>query len=94
MRPPRGGLRSIHNKRLDVAKVELRVPAGGSLQVQDDVAAQLLDTGDFAEGPASAPLLDALDEGHFDRFPDDRPAPVRVVAEASRPPAKKAGSQK
>lgn len=99
MKAPRGGLRPLHNKRADVSKVELRVPAGGTVHVQDDVAEQLLGTGDFAEGVAPAGVLDAIDANHARRFPDAKPEgdaptgdaefsePVKPKAKA----AKKAG---
>lgn len=95
MKAPRGALRPLHNKRADVAKVELRVPAGGTVHAQDDVAEQLLRSGDFAEGAAPAGLLDAIDESHRRRFPDEAPAVVAPSAdvEFSEPkprPAKKA----
>lgn len=68
MRPPRGGLRPLYNRTHSVAKVSLVIPAGATVQVQDEVAAQLLATGDFREGEAPAGLLDALDAGHDARF--------------------------
>lgn len=99
MKPPRGGLRPIHNKGHDVAKVELRIPAGATIEAQDDVAAQLLGTGDFAEGAAPAALLDALDAGHEARFPEpdewlidgaDEPTPTdETPVEAAPVPVKK-----
>ena len=87
MKPPRGGLRPLYNGSNDVAKVELRVPAGATVQAQDGVADQLLASG-FSEGVAPAGLLDALDESHFARFPDDRP-PKPV----DKPPVKKAAGK-
>lgn len=64
MKAPRGGLRPLHNRTNSVAKVELRVPAGGTVEVQADVAAQLLASGAFSEGAAPAGLLDAIDSAH------------------------------
>jgi len=92
MRPPRSGLRPIHNRTQDVAKVELRVPAGGTVSVQDDVAAQLLATGAFGEGAAPAGLLDALDAGHELRYPAEArkaPEPDPVPDEPKVKPARK-----
>lgn len=93
MNAPRGGLRPVHNKRNDVAKVELRVPAGGTIAAQDDVVAQLLGTGDFAEGAAPVALLDALDsrviEIEFQAEPTTAAAVDAVVVKTARP-AKKA----
>lgn len=84
----------MHNKRQDVAKVELRVPAGGTVHVQDDVAAQLLGTGDFAEGDAPAGLLDAIDAGHAQRFPGEESAAVEIsAAEALDKPRKRGASK-
>jgi hypothetical protein len=81
MKAPRGGLRPLHNRRHSVAKVELRVPAGGVVEVQDDVAAQLLATGDFAEGAPPSATLAAIDRNHERRYPADaEPAPVVDVA--------------
>lgn len=98
MKAPRGGLRPFHNKRADVAKVELRVPPGATLSVQDDVADQLAASGDFAEGVAPTGLLDAIDENHRRRFPDEAPREVAPSADAEfsepRPkPAKKASAK-
>lgn len=96
MKAPRGGLRPIHNKSNGVAKVDLRVQAGATLAVQDDVAAQLLGTGAFAEGDAPVGLLDKVDADHFKRFPDDAPKaePVAEVEPDAPKPAKKAAAKK
>ena len=63
MRAPRAGLRPLHNKSNDVAKVDLRVAPGATVEVPDEVAAQLLATGAFAEGEAPEPVVeDAADD--------------------------------
>lgn len=90
MRAPRGSLRALHNRTNNVAKVAVIVPPGGTVEVQDDVAAQLLASGDFAEGPAPAGLLDAVDEAHFVRFPDERPVVAEVAGEEPAPGIKRA----
>lgn len=54
LRDPRPGLRAIHNGSNAVAKAELRVAAGDTLEVSDEVAAQLFAqaSGAFKDGPA------------------------------------------
>lgn len=89
MKAPRGGLRPLHNRTGNVAKVELRVPPAGTVHAQDDVAAQLLASGDFAEGAAPSGLLDAVDTAHVARFPDDAPPKVEAPAKPAAKVAKK-----
>lgn len=49
LNPPVPVLRTLFQKRNNVAKVSLVVPAGDELVVSEGVAEQLLATGDFVE---------------------------------------------
>ena len=74
MNHPIPGLRPIHNRTHDVAKVELRVAPFTTLEVDNDVAAQLLGTGDFREGVSPPAPVVAEQAGDVD---DVDVAPVK-----------------
>ncbi len=68
MNAPTPGLRPLFNRTNGVAKVAVAVPAGDVVHVSDEVAAQLLASGAFREGDASAPA-------------DAHPVPVLAIDE-------------
>lgn len=82
MTPPTPGLRPLWNKSNTAVRVEIIVAAGDTLEVSDDVAAQL---------PASfAPVL-SLDEA---RAAEDAPLPVPEPVVEDAPAAEKPKARK
>jgi len=62
--PVKSGLRPLHNGSKQPAKVNVVVAPGDTVEVSDDVAAQLqAATTAFKDGAAPAALLEALAEG-------------------------------
>lgn len=80
LRPPTPGLRRLHNKTKDVAKVEVSVGPYDELEVSEDVAAQLQ-----AQSPAFV-------DGSAPEWPEEwNPAPEDTDEKAEdKAPAKKA----
>lgn len=76
LKPPTPGLHRIHNKSKQTAKVQVNVAPYDELEVSADVAAQLEQSGQFAEGAAP-------------EWPDEWNAPAPDAAAEEAPPAPK-----
>ena len=77
LKPPTPGLRRLHNKTKQTAKVQVNVGPYDELEVSADVAAQLEQSGQFADGPAP-------------EWPDAWNPPVGPAVEEDKPAPKKA----
>lgn len=68
LNPPEAGLRRLHNRSKQTAKVTIHVAPGDELAVSDDVAAQLVagDRNAFALPDAETPPADDGHEGTGD----------------------------
>jgi hypothetical protein len=83
---PAAGLRNINYDARSAAKVELRIPAGDTLHVSDDVAEQLLQSSTQFKDTAATPPAAYVDGGDVDDVAPAAPAATDLEPEVDAKP--------